>query len=93
MNSSSLAFHSSAGSAISCPQRPSLQRPELSLHSSTFTQSRSRVTTTVPPTLKKKRQEQQQEGEVKGRLQLFDIYKSVSEMYDAHPCESVCARV
>lgn len=93
MNSSSPALHSSAGSPISCPQRPPLQRFKPSLHSTTFAPSISASQQQSPPRkkTKKTRQEkqlqQQREGEVKGRLLLFDIYKSLREMHDAHPCE------
>lgn len=36
-----------------------------------------------------KQQQQQQEVEVKGCLPLFDIYKSLCEIHDAHPCECI----
>lgn len=42
--------------------------------------------TPLPPQKRKKtkrQEQQQQEREVKGRLLLFDIYKSLSEMHDA----------
>lgn len=39
------------------------------------------------------RKDEKQEGGVKGRLPLFDIYKSLSKMYDAHPHECVRASV
>lgn len=97
MNSSSPALHSSVGSPISCPQRPLLQRLQPSLHSTTFALSLSASPQQSLSVYKKRRkmkrqekqQQQQQEVEVKGRLPLFDIYKFLSEMHDAHPCECI----
>lgn len=99
MNSWSPALHS----PISCPQCPPHQRLEPSLHSTTFALSISAsqqqplsVCVTPPPPppppkkkTKQEKQQQQWESKVKCRLPLFDIYKCLSEMHDAHPCECV----
>lgn len=102
MNSFSPALHSGAGSPISCPQRPPLKGSNqlyIALHSLCLflfhnNKSPYQYVSPLQKNKKKQRQEQQQqEGEVKGRLPLFDIYKSLSEMHDAHPCECVHASV
>lgn len=89
MNSSS-----HAGSTISCPQSPPLQRLLPSLHSTTFILPI--FTSQKQSTLQKKqrlKEKQTAAEETTQHLVSVDIYKTPSEIHDAHPCECMRARV
>lgn len=93
MNSSS-----HAGSTISCPRSPPLQRLLPFLHSTTFTLPI--FTSQEQSTLQKKRRLQKNQKktqtaaeEITHHLVLFDIYKTPSERHDVHCCECMRAGV
>lgn len=88
MNSSS-----HAGSTISCPRSPPLQRLLPFLHSTTFTLPI--FTSQEQSTLQKKRRKKTQTAaeEITQHLVLFDIYKISSERHDVHRCECMRAGV
>lgn len=89
MNSSS-----HAGSTLSCPRSPPLQRLLPSLHCTTFILPI--FTSQKQSTLQKKQRlkgKQTAAEEITQHLALVDIYKTPSERYDAHPCECMYARV
>lgn len=91
MNSSS-----HAGSTISCPRSPPLQRLLPFLHSTTFTLPI--FTSQEQSTLQKKRRLQKKKPqtaaeEITQHLVLFDIYKTPRERHDVHRCECMRAGV
>lgn len=92
MNSSS-----HAGSTISCPRSPPLQRLLPFLHSTTFTlpifTSQEQSTLQKKRRLQKKTKTQTAAEEITQHLVLFDIYKTPSERHDVHRCECTRAGV
>lgn len=91
MNSSS-----HAGSTISCPRSPPLQRLLPFLHSTTFTLfllHKNSQPCKRKGGCKKKIKIQTVAEEITQHLVLFDIYKTPSERHDVHRCECTRAGV